>query len=272
MGGTAATTGGTGAQAGGGGYAGTSAAGGTAPFSVCNEAAASSAVTVYVIGDSTASVYASDLYPRMGWGQVFGDYFNPACAVVDDRALSGRSSKSFFDEGAWMPIESALRPGDWVLIQFAHNDEKSEDPTRYTEPSTTFKQHLTTYIEDTRAKQAHPLLLTPIQRNQWNGATMSETHGAYPAAMRELAEELDVLLVDATNLTKAHFEQMGQATTTNLFMNLSAGEFPNYPDGNSDNTHLRESGARVVAELIIADAYRQQLPLAQYLAEVPVAP
>jgi lysophospholipase L1-like esterase len=78
-----------------------------------------------VIGDSTASPYAADLYRRMGWAQPLQDYYAPACAAIQDRAISGRSSKSFFDEGAWTPVRDALKSGDFVLIQFGHNDEKS---------------------------------------------------------------------------------------------------------------------------------------------------
>jgi len=272
--GVGGTAGGTaGASSGGAGQAGT-AGGGSTEFAVCSSAppTGTRVASIVVIGDSTASVYASDVYPRTGWGQVFGDWFAPACGVVKDKALSGRSSKSFYDEGAWTPIRDALLPGDFVLIQFGHNDEKSEDPARFTDPQTTYKQYLTTYVNDTRAKQASPILLTSIHRNGWNGTTIKDSHGAYLPAVRELAASLDVPLIDAAVLTQTYFERIGQAATTALFMNLNPGESPNYPDGNSDNTHLKETGARAVAGLIAHDAYRQQLPLARLLDSVPVAP
>jgi lysophospholipase L1-like esterase len=230
------------------------------------------AVTVYMIGDSTMSVYAADRYPRMGWGQPLGDLFSASCAKVVDKALSGRSSKSFFDEGAWTPIKNALVAGDYVLIQFGHNDEKSEEPSLYTEPQTTYKEFLTTYITDTRAKGATPLLLTSIHRNGWTGTTIKDSHGAYPPAVRELAAALDVELIDLHALTKTYFERVGQAATTVLFMNLNAGEFPNYPNGNSDNTHLRESGARAIGRLAMTNAYSQRLTLATLLKAVPTDP
>jgi len=227
---------------------------------------------IYMIGDSTMSVYDASLYPRMGWGQPLQDLFATKCATVVDKALSGRSSKSFYDEGAWTPVKNALTSGDYVLIQFAHNDEKSDDATRYTDPETTYKQYLTIYIEDARAKGATPLLLTPINRNNWSGTKLSDSHGAYPPAMRELATSLSVELVDLTALTKAYFERIGQAETTKLFMDLAAGQFPNYPDGNTDNTHLQETGARIIGRLAMADAYQQGLRLATFLSAVPVAP
>jgi pectinesterase len=229
-------------------------------------------VSIYVIGDSTASIYASDLYPRTGWAQVLGDYYASSCAVVKDRALSGRSSKSFYDEGSWTPIAAGLKAGDFVIIQFAHNDEKTGDAARYTDPQTTYKQYLTTYVTDTRSKGAIPILATPINRNQWSGTTLSDTHGAYPPAMRQLASALSVPLVDLTALTKQYFEKIGQTATTQLFMDLASGEFPNYPSGNTDNTHLRETGARVVDKLFDYDAYQQQLAIAADLSAVPTPP
>jgi lysophospholipase L1-like esterase len=230
------------------------------------------AATVYMIGDSTMSVYAANLYPRMGWGQPLGESFAAVCGAVVDKALSGRSSKSFFDEGAWTPVKAALKPGDYVLIQFAHNDEKSDDATRYTEPQTTFKQYLTTYINDTREKQATPILLTPINRNNWSGATVQDSHKAYPPAMRELATSLQVPLIDLTALTKTYFERIGQVETTKLFLVLTAGQSPNYPDGVTDSTHLQEAGARKIGQLALSDAYTQKLKFTELLKQVPVPP
>ena len=240
----------------------------------CNKAGAATATTptIYVIGDSTASVYGSDLYPRMGWAQPLQDYFATACATVQDKALSGRSSKSFYDEGAWTPIRAALRAGDWVLIQFGHNDEKADDATRYTDPFTTFQQYLSIYIDDAIAKGATPILITPINRNNWSNGTVRDTHGDYPVAMRQLAQTKRISLVDATALTKATFERIGQTATTAWFMDLAPGQFPNYPNGNDDNTHLQEKGARAIAQLTLADMYRQGLPLAHMLKAVPQAP
>jgi len=130
----------------------------------CNLAGAAGAATptIWVIGDSTASVYAANLYPRMGWAQPLQDLFAPGCATVADRAISGRSSKSFFDEGAWAPVRDALKSGDFVLIQFGHNDEKSEDPLRFTDPFTTFQQYLSTYINDSLAHGGRPYMLASL--------------------------------------------------------------------------------------------------------------
>jgi lysophospholipase L1-like esterase len=275
--GTAGTVSAGGAVAGGGaagsaagGSAGTGSGGGVEP-TVCTTAA--KATTIYMIGDSTMSVYASTLAPRMGWGQPFGTYFNAPCATVVDKALSGRSSKSFMDEGAWTPVKNALQSGDYVLIQFGHNDEKNTEPTLFTDPQTTYKQFLTTYVTDTRAKMATPILLTSINRNNWStGTTIKDTHGAYPPAVRELAASLKVDLIDLTALTKAYFERIGQAETAKLFLILAAGESANYPTGVTDNTHLQEKGALTIGQLAMADAWSQKLSIASLLKAKPVAP
>lgn len=240
----------------------------------CNTAGAATAKTptVYVIGDSTASVYTSDLYPRMGWAQPLQEYFTPACATIQDEALSGRSSKSFFDEGDWAPIKAALRAGDIVLIQFGHNDEKTDDPTRFTDPFTTYEMYLSIYIDDAIAKGATPILLSSINRNDWTNAALDDTHGNYPVAVRQLAAAKKVALVDATALTKTFFTRIGQTATTALFMDLAPGQFPNYPNGNTDDTHLQDKGAHTIAQLLLADMYRQAFPLAYLLKAVPLAP
>jgi lysophospholipase L1-like esterase len=262
----------------GGGHAGAGAggAGGTggSVAMTCSTggAATSKTPTIWVVGDSTASVYTSDLYPRMGWAQPLQEYYAPACATVQDKALSGRSSKSFYDEGDWTPIKNALRAGDAVIIQFGHNDEKSDDPTRYTDPFTTYEQYLTDYIDDTRAKGATPILATSINRNSWSNGVLQDTHGNYPVAVRQLAAAKQVALVDATALTKAYFTKIGQTATTALFMDLAPGQFPNYPNGNTDDTHLQDKGAHLVAQMILADMYRQAFPIAFLLKAVPQAP
>ncbi len=251
--------------------AGSTGAGGA---TTCNTAGAATAKTptVYVIGDSTASVYTSDLYPRTGWAQPLQEYFAPACATIQDKALSGRSSKSFFDEGDWTPIKAAVRAGDFVLIQFGHNDEKSDDPVRFTDPFTTYEMYLSIYIDDTIAKGATPILLTSINRNSWSNGTLDDTHGNYPVAVRQLAAARKVALVDATALTKTYFQRIGQAATTALFMDLAPGQFPNYPAGNTDDTHLQDNGAHTIAQLTLADMYRQAFPVAHLLEAVPQAP
>jgi pectinesterase len=217
--------------------------------------------SLYVVGDSTSCLYASTEAPRTGWGQVLQDYFKPESVAVVDKALSGRSSKSFYVEGAWAPVKALLQKGDYVIIAFAHNDEKTDDTARGTLPGSTFEQYLSIYIDDAKAAGAIPLLVTPIERNGWtNSTTVKASHGAYPQAIRDLAAKKGIGVVDLTALTTARYQQLGQDTTTNkLFMNLAAGVWPNYPTGNTDNTHLQVRGANEVAKLLTADIVKQKL-------------
>lgn len=208
-------------------------------------------VKLFVIGDSTASKYDSSRYPRTGWAQIFQAYFNTDSIEVVDKALSGRSSKSFYTDGdGWPVVKPALSAGDYLFIQFGHNDAKS-DEERHTDPYTTYKEYLKKYIDEARAKGAIPVLLTPIHRNGWNITSISNSHGDYPDAMRQLAQEEDVPLIDLTSKTAKLFESYGEDVVTNeFFMNLPANLYSTYPDGNSDNTHLQERGAFEVAKLV----------------------
>ena len=208
-------------------------------------------VRLYLIGDSTASSYDASSFPRTGWGQVFQAFFNPDSIEVVNKALSGRSSKSFYtDPAGWPVVSENITAGDYLFIQFGHNDSK-DDEERYTDPYTTFKEYLKRYIDEARAKGAVPVLLTSIHRNNWSGTSISDTHGDYPPAMRELALEEDVALIDLTVKTAALFEAYGKETVSNdFFMNLQDSMFINYPDGNSDNTHLQVRGAYEVSKLV----------------------
>lgn len=228
--------------------------------------AAGATPTLYVIGDSTAAAYGRDRYPLFGWAQVLPYYFDGALLHVRDRAISGRSSKSFYDEGAWTPIRENLQPGDFVFIQFGHNDEKKDDPKRYTDPGTTYREYLTRYVDETRAAGANPILLTPIYRNSWTSPdVLKDSHGDYPDAVRELARTLGTPLIDMHKRTKQLFEYLGQERATRLFINLRPGLYPNYPEGKPDNTHLQEKGAYAISALAIDAIREQRLPMRDYL-------
>ncbi len=226
-----------------------------------------SPVTLYVIGDSTAAPNAPDRYPRMGWAQVLQDYFDPGKVVVEDKAKGGRSSRSFMEEGSWAPVRDALKKGDYVFIQFGHNDSKDE-PARFTDPATTYRQFLKSYVDDTRARGAVPVILTPINRNVWtDDGKLKDFIGAYPEGARAVAQDLKVPLIDLTALTKARLESLGPDKAKGLFMRLEKGESPNFPDGAADNTHLQEKGAREICRLVVADLKAQKLPLGAWVQE-----
>ncbi|MFJ6674811.1 rhamnogalacturonan acetylesterase [Actinosynnema sp. NPDC091369] len=221
-----------------------------APLAVTGTASAAPPVHVYIAGDSTASTYVSSLAPRTGWGQALPAFLTPG-AVAVNVAKSGASSKSFVDLGRLDHILARIKPGDYLLISFGHNDEKVEDPARYTEPSTTYKSYLSQYVDRSRAKGAIPVLITPVERRRFTGAGVAApSHGAYPEAMRELAAAKRVPLVDLTASSTALWNRAGVEGTKEHFLHLAAGESANYPDGVQDNTHFRAFGAIEVARLV----------------------
>ena len=233
-----------------------------APIAGAEKALRSAPPRLYVVGDSTAAAYPASRHPLTGWAQVLQVYFDAEKLVVVDKAISGRSSKSFRDEGAWAKVQARLKAGDYVMIQFGHNDSKKSDPRRYTEPATSYRRHLKLYVDEARAKGVVPILLTPVHRNSWaEDGRFRDTHGEYPAVVRRLAEEFGIPLIDLHTLTRALFERLGPGKTKRLFMNLNAKVWPNYLEGYSDNTHFQEQGAHAICRLLVSELLLMGLPL-----------
>jgi lysophospholipase L1-like esterase len=220
-------------------------------------------VTIYLAGDSTVSNYEKNRAPRAGWGQILQCFMKEEI-VVQNEAASGRSSKSYIDEGRLDIIDRTITEGDYLFIQFGHNDSKV-DKERYTEPSTSFKSYLALYIDVARKNHAYPLLITPVQRRMFNArGELQETHGIYPEAMRELAKTLEVPLIDLTEKSRELFEQLGPERTKDLFLWLEPGNHVNYLDGVQDDTHFSKAGAKKIAELVVEGIIELNLPLAKY--------
>ena len=219
---------------------------------------------IFMAGDSTMANKPLDLTER-GWGMALGAFFVEA-VTVDNRAMNGRSSKSFIDEGRWAKLVADLRAGDFVVIQFSHNDEKKEDPKRYTDPATTFRDNLRRFIAETKAKGATPILATPVCRRKFDSAgKLVATHGDYPDAARAVAKEEKIALLDLERATARWLQAAGDEPSRKFFMWIEAGKHPKIPDGRKDDTHFVEAGARTVAELAVAEMRAQSLPLARWL-------
>ena len=197
--------------------------------------------TVHIAGDSTAAQKYADAAPETGWGMALPFFLGHGVDIAN-HAVNGRSSKSFIDEGRLAVLLEGVREGDLVLIQFGHNDEKSADPTRYTEPWSTYQDYLRQYIEGARARGGLPVLATPVERRKFDASgTALPSHGEYPAAMRALAEEEDVALLDVQALSIALWQKLGVEETKTYF-NWTATE--------QDNTHFNPPGAIAVARLV----------------------
>ncbi len=219
--------------------------------------------TIFLAGDSTLANKADDRRPETGWGEMLSEFFN-APVVVDNHARNGRSTKSFRDEGLWQNMLAKVRPGDYVFIEFGHNDAKP-DTARFSDPAA-YAQNLTRFVEEVRGRNARPVLLTPIVRRKFaENGKLRETHGAYPAAVRQTAAILNAPLIDLNALTRDAINAYGPEESRSLFLWLAPGEHVNYPEGVQDDTHLNTQGARLLAGMVAADINRLRLPLRKFL-------
>lgn len=218
-------------------------------------------IKVWLIGDSTMSVKDVKAYPETGWGMPFV-YFFDSTVTVDNRAKNGRSTRSFIEEGLWKPVQEQMQEGDYVFIQFGHNDEVPTKRAYTTEPE--FRNNLKKYIADTRARKAFPVLLTPVARRKFDSTGhIVETHAVYAQLVRDVAKEEQVPLIDLSEKSKTLLQQLGPEDSKYLFNHLVPGEHPNYPEGKTDDTHFSELGARKMAELVLADIRNLKLELAE---------
>ena len=222
-------------------------------------------ITVWLIGDSTMANKEVKAYPETGWGMPF-NYFFDSTVVVDNRAKNGRSTQSFIDEKLWQPVVDNLNEGDYVLIQFGHNDEVPTKKTYTTEEQ--FKNNLIRYVNETRAKKANPVLITPVARRRFDSTGhIVGTHEVYSEIVRSVAKQLKVPLVDLDKKSQALLQQLGPETSKLLYNYLKPGEHPNYPDGKADDTHFNELGARKMAELVLEGMREQKLDLTKHVSK-----
>ena len=192
---------------------------------------------VYLVGDSTcATKDLAKQNPERGWGQLFRPLFD-ASVRVENHATNGRSTKSFRDEGRWAAVYGKLQPGDYVFIQFGHNDQKQQDSTRYASPER-YAENLRRYVRETREKGGIPVLLTPIVRRHFTGGALDDTHGPYADAVRRVAAAEKTPLIDAERLTRAWVSSLGEEASRACYMWVEPGTSPRWPDGRRDDTHL----------------------------------
>ena len=207
--------------------------------------------TVHLVGDSTMADKPDPARnPERGWGQALPRHLDTTRVAVRNHARNGRSSRSFIAEGRWDSVRVQLRPGDYVLIQFGHNDQKSEDSTRFTSPYTGYRRNLERFVAESRAAGATPVLLSSIVRRKFNAAgVLEDTHGAYPWVARTVARETGTAFVDLQTLTEELVQRHGPTRSQALYVWTTAGQFPAFPAARQDDTHLSPAGADSVARL-----------------------
>lgn len=219
---------------------------------------------LFLAGDSTMSIKEENRRPETGWGEKLREKFRPPLSI-HNHAKNGRSSKSFINEGNWNQILLQLKPGDFVFIQFGHNDQKEGDPNRYTNPYSSYREYLRQYVDDTRSHHATPVLISSIVRRSFNDAgSLIDTHGPYPMVMRDLARELSVDFIDLNMLTERLITSLGAERSKEYYLHVSP-RHKNYHEGISDNTHLSPYGAEEIATLVIVELCRINHPLKEYI-------
>ena len=254
-----------------------------------------SVITVFMIGDSTMAMKNLDGdNQERGWGMVLQSYFTED-VKVDNHAVNGRSSKSFIDEGRWQVVLDRIKPGDYVFIQFGHNDEKPA-AERHTDPGSTFDDNLRKYVNETRSKGGIPVLFNAVVRRNFyrevnnsiddeslrnttfadldekvNSDTLIDTHGDYIIAPKNVARELHVPFVDANKITHDIEQRLGIIGSRKLHMWFNPGEVKSIPNGRKDNTHYNIYGAHVVAAQLIDEIGRQVPALTRYINHHDIA-
>ena len=216
-------------------------------------------IRIATVGDSTMCEYP-EARPDRGWGHYVEEYFRPGTAKVFNTAASGRSTKTFIEEGRW--AKTLEEKPNYVFIQFGHNDSHEPGNRESTDPATTFKDYLRRYIDESRAAGANPILVTPMVRRKFDEAgSFSEAPpnpryrvlGTYAAAVREVGQEKKVPVIDLYASSLAFFAKLGPVAST---------EFANKP---TDNTHFNEKGARAMADLVMRELPRAAPSLAKIL-------
>lgn len=212
-------------------------------FLSCSAGAAP--VKIAVASDSTAAYFSpTDYGKRTGWGQVLSNFLT-SNVVVDDLASSGRSSKSFYDEGKWKACLATH--ADYYFIQFGHNDGKTKDTARFTDPRTTFKSYLSNYINEARVQGGIPVLITPPTRRNYESEHVLRPNDLqdYAQAMRELATNMDVTILDVLPVSIQFYESVGESGARIYQANTATNTFEN------DKTHFSELGARQQCRFIV---------------------
>jgi lysophospholipase L1-like esterase len=228
-------------------------------------------VRLFLIGDSTMADKPLIGTAERGWGQAFPLFFE-RCVVVENHARNGRSTKSFIAEGRWQVVLDKLEQGDYVFIQFGHNDVKKEDTSRYAEAHTDYKRNLLQFVNDARAKGATPILLTPVSRRQFDDhGNLVDTHGDYPIVVRELAAEQKVPLIDVHQASMQLIRILGSENSKKDFVWIKSDLYTANRAGRQDNTQFNESGALKIARLVAEGLKELNLPLSKQLKPIDVS-
>lgn len=231
-------------------------------LSLCFRIPAEDPIRIFMIGDSTMADKPTYNNPERGWGQLLPQFFDSSVTIFN-HAKNGRSTRTFINEGRWDSVLNQLTKGDYVIIQFGHNDQSKEKVDRYTPPED-FKKNLYKFVKETREKGATPILCTPIMRRRFDSTgTFYDVHGVYPDLVREVARELNVCLVDMHHESEKIIIHHGAEGSKKIFLHINPGEYNSLPEGKKDDTHFSEYGAKLMAKIFIDEIIKINNELAQ---------
>ena len=224
-------------------------------------------VTVYLAGNSTVVDQAAE--PWAAWGQMIPRFFRPGSVVIANHAESGETLKAFIGEHRLAKVLTTLKRGDYLFVEFAHNDQKAG--SSHVEPYTTYKDYLGKFIDEARSRGATPVLVTSMHRRSFDSAGhIVNTLGDYPAAMRQLAEERHVDLIDLNAMSQQFYEALGPVQSTKAFVHYPAGTYPDQATELKDDTHFNNYGAYELARMMVQGLRTSGLPLARFLlSDIP---
>jgi lysophospholipase L1-like esterase len=221
--------------------------------------------TLHLVGDSTMSDKSNLAYPERGWGQLLPSYMS-AELDIKNHAANGRSTRRFIDEGRWGVVLSELNKGDYVLVQFGHNDQKKTDPKRYASVEKDYPEFLQRYIKDVRDKGAIPMLASSICRRHFTKeGVLQRKLIDYAQAAKKVAQTSNVEFFDLNLHTCQFLAQIGEPKSQQYFIQVPEDLYTRYPDGKVDNTHLNVIGASKVAQFFVRDLIEKQHALKQYV-------
>ena len=215
--------------------------------------------TIFLAGDSTVQDVNPEKSADMGWGQRLPEIVSNKNVFIDNHAKGGRSTRTFIEEGRWERMIALVNEGDWVFLQFGHNDQAYDYPDRYTSPKA-YYTNLNRFISDIRQKKANPVLITPVSRRYFDkNNELRDAHGMYPEIVRVLGRRTDTPVIDLTATSWQRFINLGPEKSKVLFNYHETGADKRHPEGISDDTHFSPAGSLDMAKLVVAEIQQQKI-------------
>ncbi len=222
---------------------------------------------LFMIGDSTMADKPLEDNPERGWGQLLPEFFDTTLIEIENHARNGRSTRSFIYESRWDTVYSRMKEGDFIIIQFGHNDGSIEKTGRYATPEE-YRYNLVRFIKESQSKGVNPVLCTPVVRRKFDEqGKLIDTHGEYPNIVRSIADSLNIPLIDMQKESEKIVSSHGDEGSKKLYLHIEPGIYNKFPEGKKDDTHFSEEGARAIAAIAVKGFREKGIPLTQYLKD-----